>query len=199
MLGLSVGEPHPNWAPRDLLHPSDDAKLGDRIDVKILDPSVGAFPWIPVGDRLHVARGFWVEGTTGGSVEFDTLDHPVYEELMDAGLVSLDCGLGLDVLLTPMRDWLREPSRPMRQRRRDDSAVPALRSLFDVPPGWTPAPEGSLAAALLRSLAYGEGPERLDRKLATAVDRHVECLEAMLRRVERGFERGMRDNGYGGG
>ncbi len=60
-----------------------------------------------------------------------------------------------------------------------------------------PAPDDTLASAMLRSLAYAEGPERLDEKLIEAINQRVRCLDEMKRRLEHGFVEGLERHGYG--
>ena len=50
---------------------------------------------------------------------------------------------------------------------------------------------------MLRSLAYAEGPERLDEKLMAEVNQRVRCLDEMKGRLERGFTDGLKRHGYG--
>ncbi|WP_424934769.1 hypothetical protein [Amaricoccus macauensis] len=49
---------------------------------------------------------------------------------------------------------------------------------------------------MLRSLAHGEGPERLDTLLREAIAVRINCLADLHARLERDFQAGMRRNGY---
>jgi hypothetical protein len=94
-----------------------------------------------------------------------------------------------------MGDWRNDTSS--FSFGRDDSKPPALRPLFEAPERWTPALDGSLASAILRSLAYGQGDERLDNKLVAVVNRHVACLRDMKSGLPRDFDQVLARHGYG--
>jgi hypothetical protein len=72
-----------------------------------------------------------------------------------------------------------------------------LRPLFAAPLGWTPAPDGTLASAVLRSLAYGEGDERLDMKIKQSVNNRIACLRQMKNRLALAYNASLAKHGYG--
>ena len=63
---------------------------------------------------------------------------------------GLQTDMAWELLSMPMADWTGAPP-DVGGRFRNDEAFPCLRTCFSAPEGWAPAPEGSLAAAMMRS------------------------------------------------
>ena len=101
-----------------------------------------------------------------------------------------------ELLSIQMEDWKSDLGFPIGHAMADPHIPPALRPCFDSPDGWAPAPDRSLAAAMLRSLSLAKGAERLDQMLIQAVNVRVECLARMKDGLERTFERGLLESGY---
>lgn len=164
------------------------------------------FAWFPDGDRMLICRGFSEELPVPGTEEdrlgptFTTVQHEpnewdMYEELIQMHFGPMDADPAWELMTLPMQDW-RTVLPTNRPWKNPPEVQPALRPLFDAPAGWTPAPDDSLASAILRSLAYGEGPERLDLKLIASVNQRVQCLAEMRTKLERDFENGLVKSGY---
>ncbi|GAA6202931.1 hypothetical protein [Aquicoccus sp. SU-CL01552] len=206
-LGISALEPHWTHATKDLVRPQDDTVIDAQIEnCTRSDEEEDLFAWFPDGDRMLVCRGFTEErpepgteeGTSGPS--YKTIRHEpdeceMYEELMYMHFGPLDAGPAWELMTLPMQDWqsVFMANRPWSTR---PEVQPALRPLFAAPAGWTPAPDDTLASAILRSLAYGEGEERLDEKLMAAVNKRVRCLDEMRGQLERNYEDALANNGY---
>ena len=100
------------------------------------------------------------------------------------------------MLAHPMENWQKRDFNS-GSRHRGGEMPPSLRPLFTAPNGWTPAPDGTLASAILRSLAYGEGDERLDMKLKQSVNARVACLRHMKDELARTYNASLAKHGYG--
>ena len=115
----------------------------------------------------------------------------------DRKRIAPPTGKGIwDLLTLPMSDW-QEKHYDFPSRRHQDKKPPSLRSLFAAPLGWTPAPDGTLASAILRSLAYGEGDERLDMKVKQSVNDRIACLRQMKDRLALAYNTSLAKHGYG--
>lgn len=206
-LGISALEPHWTGAPKDLLHPQDDAVYGAEIDNCVYsNEEDDVFAWFPDGDRMLICRGFSEElpvpgteedrlGSTHTTVQHEPNECALYEELIQMHFGPMDASPAWELMTLPMQDW-RAVFLTNRPWRNPPEVQPALRPLFDAPAGWTPAPDDTLASAVLRSLAYGEGPERLDLKLIASVNQRVQCLAEMRSQLERDYENGLEKSGY---
>lgn len=200
-LGISALEPHWPHATKDLLRPQDDTMDGAEIDnCTYIDEAGDLFAWFPDGDRMLVCRGF-SEDSSGPSyktIQYEPDECEMYEALMDMHFGPLDAGPAWELMTLPMQDWqsVFMVNRPWSTR---PDVQPALRPLFAAPAGWTPAPDDTLASAILRSLAYGKGAERLDAKLMAAVNERVRCLDEMRGQLERNYEDALAKNGYNSG
>lgn len=206
-LGISALEPEWTHACKDLLRPEDDTVIDAEIDNCTYSAEEDdVFAWFPDGDRMLVCRGFTEEaldpGSEGGASgpSYKTIRHEreeceMYQELMSMHFGPLDANPAWDLMTLPMQDWQKVfvTNRPWST---PPEVEPALRPLFAAPAGWTPAPDNTLASAILRSLVYGEGEERLDAKLMAAVNQRVQCLDEMLGQLERNYENSLAKNGY---
>lgn len=207
-LGISALEPHWPCAPKDLLEPQDDTVKGAEIDNCVISDEEGdLFAWFPDGDKMLVCRGFSEEqlvpgteedplGPTYETIRYEPAECEIYEGLVDLHFGPLSAGPAWELMTLPMQDW-QSVFMANRSWRIPPEVQPALRPLFTAPAGWTPAPDDTLASAILRSLAYGEGSERLDAKLMAAVNHRVACLDEMRMRSELAFEDGLTRSGYG--
>ncbi|MBS0126485.1 hypothetical protein [Thetidibacter halocola] len=206
-LGISALEPHWTHAPKDLLRPQDDTVNGAQIDNCTLSDEEGdLFAWFPDGDRMLVCRGFTEERPVPGTAEdpsgpsyqtvrYEPDECEISEGLMEMHFGPLDAGPAWELMTLPMQDW-QSVFMANRPWSTPPELQPAFRPLFTAPTGWTPAPDDTLASAILRSLAYGEGAERLDEKLMAAVNRRVRCLDEMRSKLERHYEDALANNGY---
>jgi hypothetical protein len=130
-----------------------------------------------------------------GYFDMDEYYHPMIAAMVYETF-DLEHDKAWRLLSMPMIDGSQ--ARPDEGGRfRNDEEPPCLRPCFQAPEGWAPAPEGSLAAAMMRSLAHGRGPERLDTLLAEAIKARVACLSEMQEELEQRFRKGLRDSGYG--
>lgn len=204
--GLSfAGRQFSHWAHdiKKLVHPRDDDRPGAKIDddcFTITHPDMGVFSWLPVGKRSHICRGFEIysESEDGSDLEEEYFEEPLpgfLQELFRKPLWPLQEKEAWEFLTLRMADWLASSHEFGSDQRRNDE-LPRLRPLFDAPQGWTPAPDGSLASAILRSLAYGTGEERLDNKIMAAINNRVGCLAEMKDRLSRQFEEALAQHGY---
>lgn len=209
-IGLSFGggvgtESHWTDAPKSLLLPSDDdAPFTDRNFTWYCQSSSPLTPWYEDGDRTFIARGFLHERVLpnkdelGGDIEvneFGSQNPEVFRDLMAKPLWPLHSGQVWEILTMRMDDW-KQSSRSWGTKKKRDLR-PLLRPLFDAPSGWTPAPDGSLASAIFRSLAYGKDAERLDDKLIAASNNLVRCFADMRSGLSRDFDRVLDRSGYG--
>ncbi len=123
-----------------------------------------------------VCRGFTHNLEDGGEREFEPVyPDETYEVVLTKKLVSPMSGNCWTFLTRQMRDWQKERQSSYGHRAETQPYTSAPSALCGSS-GWTPAPDDSLAAAMLRSLAYGEGPERLDEKLIAATNNLIRCL-----------------------
>ncbi len=207
-LGLSFGGgsiAHWTRAPKSLLRPSDDdGTFMDRNFTWYHQSSSPFVPWYEDGERTFVARGFLherdipSEDELGGETEvteFGAENPDVFFELMARPLWPLHAGQVWEILTMRMDDW-RQSSYLSEFKKKQDLR-PRLRPLFDAPSGWSPAPDGSLAAAIFRSLAYGKGADRLDEKLIAATNNLVRCFVDMKEELSQDFGRALERSGYG--
>lgn len=207
-LGLSfAGGAWAHWphAPKSLLRPSDDdAPFVDRNFTLYRQSSSPFVPWHEDGERTYVARGFLherdipSEDELGGETEvteFGAENPDVFSELMAKPLWPLHAGQVWEILTMRMDDW--KQSLPFGGATIKQDLRPRLRPLFDAPSGWSPAPDGSLASAIFRSLAYGKGAERLDEKLLAAANNLVRCFADMKDGLAGDFDRALEEHGYG--
>lgn len=207
-LGLSFGGgsvAHWTRAPKSLLRPSDDdGTFMDRNFTWYHQSSSPFVPWYEDGERTFVARGLLherdipSEDGLGGETEvtqFGAENPGVFSELMAKPLWPLYAGQVWEILTMRMDDW-KQSSYLMGFTKKQDLR-PRLRPLFEAPSGWSPAPDGSLAAAIFRSLAYGKGAERLDEKLIAATNNLVRCFVDMKKGLSQDFDRALEGSGYG--
>ncbi len=184
------------WADdcRDLIDPRDDLtssvqKVG-FFNVGFWGPD--DFPdeiqVMPVGEEYYIAKGF-------GDVLSQWASHPVHGGFED-NFVDMHGDKAWELLSIQMEDWKSDLGFPIGHAMADPHIPPALRPCFDSPDGWAPAPDRSLASAMLRSLALAKGAERLDQMLIRAVNLRVECLARMKDGLEQTFERGLIESGY---
>lgn len=148
-----------------------------------------------VDDKLMICRPLMLE-TTAEPIEFDDLYHPLLAPFLnqDEEPIEVRSHTAWKLLSAPMTD----PDREARDlgTRFPQNLRPILCPGFSAPEGWAPAPEGSLAAAMMRSLAFGNGPERLDNLLREAIAARINCLSDLHERLERQFQEGMSQHGY---
>ncbi len=206
-LGISALEPHWSTAPKDLLTPKDDTMKGAEIDNCIVsDKESDLFAWFPDGERMLVCRGFSEEqhapktegsplGLTYRTIRYEPDECEMFEGLMDMHFGPLDADPIWELMMLPMQDW-QNVIMTNGPWKITPEIQPALRPLFTAPAGWTPAPDGTLASAIFRSLAYGVGSERLDTKFMAAVNQRVTCFGEMRMQSERSFEDGLTRSGY---
>lgn len=185
-LGLKTGGDWWSYAPKDLRHPRDDDSVGKEIDnCTFTDEEGMVYAWMPDGrGGLLVCRGL-VQATaiTEPLIAFDSTEHPLVEKLHSKNILSIYDDISWDAFNQAMTPWQSADSAARR------TAKPAFRPLFDCPDGWTPASDDTIAAAMLRSLAYGSGVERLDSKLMEAINVRVSCLSRMKEDAHRLFEK----------
>lgn len=207
--GLSFAAFPSGWwtdAFRDLRRPYDDDVLGADIpNCTFIDEEMRHVAWMPDGDRSYICRGFkrtyidgWSEKTgdaTTSTEEFEDEFAPYMRELTSKILWPMQAKAAWSFLNLRMEDW-RSPSYGHASTRRNESILPCLRTMFDSPPGWTSAPDGSLASAMLSSLARGEGEERLDNKIIASINSRVRCLTEMKERLSRQFDAELAKRGY---
>jgi hypothetical protein len=153
----------------------------------------GEFGVLPVERRSMICRRLALLDENG-YFDMDEYSHPMIAAMYET--FGLEDDVAWELLSMPMIDGSR--ARPDEGRRfQNDEEPPCLRACFHAPEGWAPAPEGSLAAAMMRSLAQGRGPERLDGLLAEAINARVACLSEMQEDLEQRFRSGLRESGYG--
>lgn len=220
-LGLSFSSPrYPHWtdAGKDLANPADDDVVNGEIgNCTHFVEDMDWVPWLESGDRSYVCRGFVHEYASEAVVAADSnlendplaalagngLDeadfHPALpdyvHELAEEPLWPLQAEQVWQVLTMKMKDW-QTFHHPVGLKHRKESEPPSLRPLFDAPKKWAPAPDGSLAAAMLSSLAYGEGSERLDDKFIAQVNKMVRCFRDMKEGLADDFEDALAKHGY---
>lgn len=209
-LGLSFGGgigimPHWTRAPKSLLRPSDDdVPFIDRNFTWYHQSSSPYVPWYEDRERTFVARGFLHErdipsdGELGGETEvteFGAENPDVFIDLMAKPLWPLHASQVWEILTMRMDDWKHSSYLGGSKKKQD--LRPRLRPLFDAPSGWSPAPDGSLASAIFRSLAYGKGAERLDEKFIAETNNLVRCFVDMKEGLSQGFNRALEQSGYG--
>jgi hypothetical protein len=217
-LGVSIDNTVDGWwtdAQKDLVLPSDDDIQDKTLDCIVMDESMNWIPWFPHGDQMLVCRGFFREYSVDlppdeeGFVDTDSVREE-FEEDTPAQLqqirekaksykniVSPLTGRGAwDLMALPMNDW-QNRHYSLGTNRHQDDLMPSLRPLFSAPNGWTPAPDGTIASAILRSLAYGEGDERLDMKMKKAVNDRVACLRQMKDHLSQAYNASLAEHGYG--
>jgi len=226
-LGLSIYDlDDRDWtdAPKELLTPTDDAIPGSDIQCTYTDEPEDYFAWFPASkwsrsgektDEMLVCRGFkrdhnvalppdanGVVETESICDEFEDYTPELLQQFRLAAksydkLIFPPTGKGAwDLLTLPMADW-QDQHFDLGSSHHRDEAPPSLRPLFTAPNGWTPAPDGTLASAILRSLAYGEGDERLDMKLKQSVNARVACLRHMKDELARTYNASLAKHGYG--
>ncbi|MFY0690752.1 MAG: hypothetical protein JXR14_02380 [Paracoccaceae bacterium] len=210
-LGLSFS-PLKGWhwtdAAKDLAKPSDDDADDRGIDNCIVyDQSMNWVPWFPAGNRSYVCRGYHHEYASDAIVglENDLEENASYEfqptlpdyvdGLAEEKLWPLQAAQIWLLLTMKMKDWQALHHSVGLKRLRYDEP-PSLCPLFDAPKKWAQAPDGSLAAAMLSSLAYGQGPERLDDKFIAQVNKLVRCFRDMSNELAEDFEGALAQRGY---
>lgn len=203
--GLSFGGgsgSHWTHAPKDLSQPKDD-DVADAVTVDccVCDEPLHVVAWLPAGEKMQVCRAFWhfydreELDRDQSHVIFDNFDAPVFHDFLSTALYPVQDEKAWALLNMRMKDWRIEHRSPGTRKPCEDE-MPSLRPLFDAPHGWTPAPDGSLAAAIFRSLAYGEGNERLDTKFIAATNNLVRCFSEMKEELSQKFNEGLSRNGY---
>jgi hypothetical protein len=205
--GLSFGggtSGHWTDAIKDLACPADDDMPGSRIECVVYDEHSHHVPWLPVGEKSYVCRGFVHNyltsspdrvGDDDGRVEFEDYDPPILHELSSEPLWPLQQEAIWHLLTMRMKNW-HEPYYSRGLLKRTEKIEPRLRLWFDTPDGWSPAPDGSIASAILRGLAYGDG-DRLDGKIITEVNNLVRCFRDMKDELSQGYEQSLAQHGYG--
>ena len=206
-LGLTLCSDWWGSAAKDLLKPADDVNPGREIDnCRFNDDAGGFFAWMPDGEMMRVCRGFLMEiplpedhddPLDYREIEFD--EDPFIDPflaLFEEQFLQIDQGDGWGLAQHAMKDPESDYPRTGSQRYPAVPRTPSLRPLFSAPEGWSPAPDGSLASAMLRSLAFGQGRERLDQKLLYAINERVDCFHQMKVDLSRKFEAGLEIHGY---
>lgn len=210
-LGLSfssLNSAHWTNAAKDLAKPVDDDVVNGVIDNCIVyDQSMNWVPWFPAGDRSYVCRGYHHEYVSDAVVglEDDFEENGYYEfqpalpdyidGLAEEQIWPLQASPVWQLLTMKMKDW-QAFHHSVGRKHRAENEPPSLRPLFDAPRRWAQAPDGSLAAAMLSSLAFGEGPERLDDKFIAQVNRMVRCFRDMKEGLAGDFEDALVKHGY---
>jgi hypothetical protein len=208
--GLSFnggGLAHWAAAPKSLLRPSDDDKaFVDRNFIyysrdSVLGPTV---PWYEDGEKTYVTRGLLHERdlpcddelfVETERIEFGPEKPEIFSTLMDKPVWPLHAHQVWEILTIQMDDW-QGSSSSWGSKVKHDDLRPRLRPLFQAPQGWSPAPDGSLASAILRSIAHGEGAERLDERFIAAANNLVRCFRDMKEGLSQDFEKALARNGY---
>jgi len=210
-LGLSfssLGFPHWTDAGKGLAKPADDDVADGVIDNCIIyDQSPNWVPWFPAGDRSYVCRGYHHEYVSdavvgleddieeSGYFEFEPALPDYVDGLSEEPLWPLQGAQIWQLLTMKMKDW-QAFHYSVGLKNRPENEPPSLRPLFDAPKRWAQAPDGSLAAAMLSSLAFGEGPERLDDKFIAQVNKMVRCFRDMKEELADDFEGALAQHGY---
>ncbi|MGP6090001.1 hypothetical protein [Antarctobacter jejuensis] len=211
--GLSVSDPllsEPWDAQRDLLVPKDDDHPDRHIDNCIaLDEDAGWGPWFPAGQYSHVCRGFSHSYATDTVVNMQMEEwqsdgwYQFADDIPDAltgfdehAILPLQSEKAWSLLTLPMQDWKVPHPSVIGGRMPPSEQLPCLRPLFDAPREWTPAPDGTLASAILAGLAYGEGPDRLDEKILAEVNNRVRCFRDMKQDLASSFDAALAARGY---
>lgn len=198
--GLSFGgidgDAHWSDACRDLINPSDDGEPWADINCSETDIGSGVVAWMPYHGRSHVCRAYYIENEDLElASQFEEIVPELWDALATGVLWPLQEKETWEFLTTRMEDW-RNALSDRSSDQKDENELMRLRPLFDVPMGWTPAPDGSIASAILRSLAYGEGEQRLDSKIIAAVNNHVRCFKEMKERLAEQFKAALERHGY---
>ncbi|MCT8159365.1 hypothetical protein [Pseudoruegeria sp. SHC-113] len=202
-LGLSFSSlQYPHWtdAAKDLAKPADD-DLPDKEKVNCVwfdeNPEDPFVPWFPVGDRSYVCRGWkhnW-GADVGREADFEPALPDYVDGLAEEPLWPLQGAQIWQLLTMKLKDW-QAFHHSVGLKHRAENEPPSLRPLFDAPKRWAQAPDGSLAAAMLSSLAFGEGPERLDDKFIAQVNKMVRCFRDMKEGLAGDFEDALVKHGY---
>ena len=205
--GLSFGggsSAHWTVAPKSLYLPSDDEKNHTGEYYPVYHASWGDFRWFYDQGKAYVSRGLRHEydlpANEEGEIDTKTLrfgdEHPpIFGDLMTKPLWPLQSNEAWEMLTMRMHGW-NDPLYSIGSTKKDDGGLPRLRPLFDAPSGWSPAPDGSLASAILRSLAYGDGGDRLDDKFIAGVNNLVRCFSDMKNGLSQGFDAALHQRGY---
>jgi hypothetical protein len=178
-----------------LLSPTDDDKKFEDRNFTYYDPSSPIVPWYQDREKTYVARGFLHE-VDGGTetAKFGPENPPIFDHLMWERLWPMHSDKMWELLTMRMEDW-KAFTHSWGSVKKDDER-PRLRPLFNAPSGWSPAPDGSLASAILNSLAYGDGVERLDDKFISQVNNLVRCFRDMKDDLSRDFDEALQRRGY---
>lgn len=192
----SLGYPHWTAAGRDLVEPRDDKDKDAGIyNCQVYTPYEDTVPWFPVGNDMQVCRGLIHYLEDGSEIEFSPPEPNEALAVLAGNLVAPLDPRVWPILTQPMSDWQERPLNYSHPSRRDDTRA-ALRPLFEAPEGWTPAPDNSLASAIMRSIAYGQGSERLDEKLIASTNNLVACLRDMKGGLAQNFHASLVRAGY---
>jgi len=205
--GLSIGggvDGHWTTAPKSLLSPTDDDKEFEDRNFAYYDPSSAIVPWYQDREKTYVARGFrhehfWFGDEVNCEIEtvtFGSENPPIFDDLMLKCLWPIHSGTMWNLLTLRMENWQENTYSWWGAVKKNDEKRPYLRPLFDAPAGWTPAPDGSLASAILRSLAYGDGSERLDDKFIAQVNNLVRCFRDMKGELSQEFDAALQKRDY---
>ncbi|TNE57498.1 MAG: hypothetical protein EP341_04025 [Sphingomonadales bacterium] len=188
----------PHWtdASKDLEKPSDDIISGGAIEnCVVLDEHLHWVPWFPSGKSTYVCRGYSHNYLSGEDREFPEPVPDYLDALGERALWPLQAAPMWHLLTMKMIDW-QAGHYGGHVQRKPDERPPSLRSLFDAPKKWTPAPDGSLASAILSSLAYGEGCDRFDEKIIAAANNMVGCFRDVKQEQTARFDQALSDRGY---
>lgn len=220
-LGLSFSSlRYPHWtdAAKDLSKPvDDDAVNGEIGNCTHFIKNMDWVPWWEYSDRSYVCRGFVHEydseaiiaaeddlendplavlaGNGPDEADFEPALPDYVDGLAETQLWPLQAAQIWQLLTMEMKDW-QEFHHSVGLKHREENEPPSLRPLFDAPKKWAQAADGSLAAAILSSLAYGEGPERLDEKFIAQVNKMVRCFRDMKDELADDFDGALAQHGY---
>lgn len=220
-LGLSFSSlEYPHWtdAFKDLEKPADDDVVNGEISncTHFFEGS-GEVPWWNSGNRSYVCRGFFHEyeseaviaaeddlendpfaalaGNGPDEADFQPAQPDYVKGLAETQLWPLQAAQVWQLLTMQMKDW-QASHHSIGLKHRKENEPPSLRLLFDAPKKWAQAPDGSLAAAMLSSLAFGEGRERLDDKFIAQVNKMVRCFRDMKDELADDFDGALAQHGY---
>lgn len=205
----------------EFIKPSDDNGLGSGDDNLMISDEVGKSPaWFPDGDRTYVSRGLvryiphddesW-DGVTlisftdmpdyickqdvfGAGDSCSVLSPPPMRELQRKLLLPIEDEAVWDFINLTMKSW-KSKTYSFGRQYPDEKAEPRLRPTFHSPDEWTPAPDGSIISAIMRSFAYGEGEQRLDEKIISEVNNLVRCYQDMKEGLSDRFEAALAKQG----
>lgn len=175
------------WDGCNLVSPCDDLTSAQLLDFSEPDDLPDEYQVMRVGRKYYIAKGL---GDPSGG-----FGHHV-QESFEENFVDVHGDEAWNLLSVQMEDWRTTRVSTIGHALADPHVPPALRPCFDAPDGWAPAPDRSLASAMLRSLSLAKGAERLDQMLIQAVNVRVECLARMKDGLEQTFERGLMESGY---